>query len=48
MCQVVRTKISIPKFFDTIHNGIVKGKYSTKISVPGISEKAEIVVVLSR
>ena len=36
VCQVVRTKISISKFFDTTHNGIVRGKYSTKISISGI------------
>ena len=36
VCQVVRTKISISKFFDTTHNGIARGKYSTKISTSGI------------
>ena len=26
----------VSKFFDTTHNGIVRGKYSTKISISGI------------
>ena len=39
VCQVVRTKISISKFFDTTHNGMARGKYSTKISISGFFYK---------
>ena len=33
---VSRLKSAYLIFFDTIHNGIARGKYSTKISISGI------------